>query len=427
LLNELENKNETNNNISLDFDIQRYLDVNIIDSNLYDQEFDIRDAIPISLNLDSFIFIKTSCIHGILHNFKLPIKTEIKWKIKDGIANGAFKIGNGMDAEFFPRDYGDCVIFYPQLQNNNNKNKNNSNNKNLTYKKICIELTVKQLGSDIFKEKEYQFFVNVNILISRKFAKRTFRIKMFVSSKLEKQDQDHDNYNDNKVNNNDTLRSNIINSADDNLKSIVTTNVQRKKEKQKVVDDEERKNQIEFKSDNNCKICNLSVIIINNNDKTKKTTTTATSAATTTTSHPYSIKNLKSYLITSDIIKISAESNINTKNSVISKNNNNNNNDNISSIILTGPNYKKYFINNIQIQPRIFWDSNIGKLVYGNLGQSVIYYTPSESELSKSPITINLYFQYDHNNLDDLQQQRQVILSDSKKLWILRQPPLRLF
>jgi hypothetical protein len=428
LLNELENKNnETNNSISLDFDIHRYLDVNIIDSNLYDQEFGIRDAIPISLNLDSFIFIKTSCIHGILHNFKLPIKTEIKWKIKDGIANGAFKIGNGMDAEFFPRDSGDCVIFYPQLQQNNNNNKNKNNNKNLTYKKICIELTVKQLGSDIFKEKDYQFFVNVNILISRKFAKRTFRIKMFVS-KLEKQDQDNDN-NDNNDNsnsnnkvNNDTLRSNIINS-DDDLKSIITTNVE-KKEKQKVVVEEEEveegKNQIEFKSDNNCKICNLSIAIINNNNNTKKNTTT-----TTATSHPYSIKNLKSYLITSDIIKISAESNINTKNSITSKNNNNNNN--ISSIILTGPNYKKYFINNIQIQPRIFWDSNIGKLVYGNLGQSVIYYTPGESELSKSPITINLYFQYDHNNLDGLQQQQQAILSDSKKLWMLRQPPLRLF
>ncbi len=96
-----------------------------------------------------------------------------------------------------------------------------------------------------------------------------------------------------------------------------------------------------------------------------------------------------------------------------------NNNDN-SSIILTGSNYKKYFIDGIQIQPKIFWKSNIGELVYGNLGQSLIYYTPGESELSKSPITINLYFQYDHN-LQDLQQ---AILSDSKKVWILRQPPL---
>jgi hypothetical protein len=139
LLNELKNTNEiNNNNISLDFDIQRYLDVDISDSNLYKKEFDIKDAIPISLNLKSFIFIKTSCIHGILHNFKLPIKTEIKWKIKGGIANGGFKIGNGMDAEYFPQDSSDSVIFYPPLQNNSN-----SSSKNLTYKKICIELTVK--------------------------------------------------------------------------------------------------------------------------------------------------------------------------------------------------------------------------------------------------------------------------------------------
>ena len=373
MLNELKNKNETNNNISLDFDIQRYLDVDISDSNLYKQEFGIKDAIPISLNLKSFIFIKTSCIHGILHIFKLPIKTEIKWKIQGGIANGAFKIGNGMDAEYFSQDSGDSVIFYPQLQNNNN------NNKNLTYKKICIELTVRQLGSSIFKEQEYHFFVNVNILISRKFAKRTFRIKMFVS-RLD--DQSKDNKVDSHI-----AKPNVINSND--LKSTVTKIEKKEKE------DEEGKNyQISFTSINNsCKICNLSIII-----KTKKTRT----------DHPFSIKGLKSYLITSDIIKISAEESNN--NSIT------NNNDN-SSIILTGSNYKKYFINNIQIQPRIFWKSNIGELVYGNLGQSSIYYTPGESKLSKSPITINLYFQYDHTK-EDIQH---AILSDSKKLWMLRQ------
>jgi hypothetical protein len=391
LLNELKNTNETNNNnnnISLDFDIQRYLDVDISDSNLYEKEFDIKDAIPISLNLKSFTFIKTSCIHGILHNFKLPIQTKIKWKIKGGIANGAFKIGNGMDAEYFPQDSGDSVIFYPPLQNSDN------NDKNLTYKKICIELTVKQLGGDssIFKEKEYHFFVNVNILISRKFAKRTFRIKMFVN-RLEGQDNDNNNYNDdnNKIDNYISKRS-VINS--DDLKSIVTNKVEKKEGK--------NLHQISLKSINSCKICNLSIII-----KTKK-------SSSTNHHPPFYIKALKSYLITSDIIKISAEeNNNNTKNSITNNNNN-------SSIILTGSNYKKYLIDGIQIQPRIFWKSTIGELVYGNLGQSSIYYTPGESELSKSPITINLYFQYDHN-LEDLEQ---AILSDSKKVWILRQPPV---
>src|ERR687895_519279 len=222
----LKNKNEinNNNNISLDFDIQRYLDVDISDFNLYEREFDINDAIPISLNLDSFIFIKTSCIHNILHNFKLPIKTEIKWKIKGGISNGAFKIGNGMDAEYFPRDSGDSVIFYPQLQNNN---------KNLTYKKICIELTVKQLGSSIIKEQEYQFFVNVNILISRKLVKRTFRIKMFVSE-LEDQDNHHGNKADNHIS-----KPSVINS--DDLKSTIKTEKEKEKEKEKE-EEEEGKN-----------------------------------------------------------------------------------------------------------------------------------------------------------------------------------------
>ena len=268
MLNELKNKNETNNNNnnnkSLDFDIQRFLDVDISDSNLYKQEFGIKDAIPISLNLKSFIFIKTSCIHGILHNFKLPVKTEIKWKIQGGIANGAFKIGNGMDAEYFAQDSGDSVIFYPQLQNNDN----DKNNKNLNYKKICIELIVKQLGSSIFKEQEYHFFVNVNILISRKFAKRTFRIKMFVS-KLDDQDNDNNNNNNNQNHNhnhdnkvdNYISKPNVINSND--LKSTATK-IEKKEEKK---EDEEGKNyQISFKSINSsCKICNLSIII-----KTKK-------------------------------------------------------------------------------------------------------------------------------------------------------------
>src|ERR687898_458636 len=325
LLNELQNKNETNN-ISLDFEIQRSLDVSISDSNLYKREFGIKDAIPISLNLESFIFIKTNCIHHILHIFKLPVRTEIKWKIQGGITNGAFKIGNGMD-------------------------------------------------------EEYHFFVNVNILIAKKFTKRTFRTKMFVS-KIE--DQDNDN---NKVDNY-ISKSNIINSH--NLKPTFATITKIEKE------EEEGKNyQISFKSINSCNTCHLSIIM-----NIKKTNT----------HHPFSINALKSYLITSDIIKVSAESN--TKKSITN---------NYSSIILTGLNYKKYLIDSIQIQPRIFWKSNIGELVYGNLGQSLIYYTPGESELSKSPITINLYFQYDHT-LEDLQQ---AILSDSKKLWILRQPPLK--
>jgi hypothetical protein len=378
LLDELENKNETNN-IPLDFDIQRYVDVDISDSNLYQREFGIKDAIPISLNLESFIFIKTHCMHNIFHIFKLPVKTEIKWKIKDGIANGAFKIGNGMDAEYFPRDSGDSVILYPQLQNDND----NRDNKNFKNKKIFLELSVKQLDSNILKKQEYQFLVTVDIFILRKFAKQTFRIKIFVS-RMDNQ---------NNINNSQSNHINNHNSdVDFNSNNLISTT---KLNKTKV--HKKEGNVLLVKSLNDCKICNLSIIV-------------NTAAATATT--PFSINLLKSYLITSDVIKVSAENN-STKNITNDDNN----------IIITGSDYKKYSINGIQIQPRLFWKSNIGGLVYGNLGQSLIYYTPGESELSKSPITLNLYFQYDHSK-DDIQQ---ATLSDSKKLWMLRQPPLRLF
>jgi hypothetical protein len=127
------------------------------------------------------------------------------------------------------------------------------------------------------------------------------------------------------------------------------------------------------------------------------------------------IKFFKKHLITTEIIKISAECNNDT---AAKKNSNTYNNNN--SVLFTGTNYKKYFLDGIKIEPRLFWESNSGKLVYGNLGQSLIYYTPGEDDLLKSPLTINLYFQYDHS-LEDLQQ---AILLDSKKFWILRQPPL---
>ena len=360
MLKNSKNNQESNNNMSLEFDVQRYLDVNIassFDDNYY---FGIKDAIPITLKVESFIFIKSYCKHNIHHIFRLPVKTEIKWKIKGGTDNGAFKIGSGMDAEFFARDSGDSVIFYPELKNIS---------KDTTYKNICIDLTINQLGSTLFEQQEYKFIVNVNILIVRKFLKRDYRVKMFVT-KLDDDDSS-------------SLKSNIL-RPDDDLKSITKV--------------EQEGNLILFKSFNSCKICNLMVIVKYNKSF-------------------FYIKFFKKHLITTEIIKIFAETNNTTTNAKNRWNNNNNNN----SVLLTGTNYKKYFLDGVEIEPRLFWKSNSGKLVYGNLGQSLIYYTPGEEGLSKSPLTINLYFQYDHS-LEDLQQEASLL--DTKKIWILRQPPL---
>ena len=371
LENSKKNNYEPSDKIPLEFDIQRYLDVKLTSSFDDTYYFGIKDAIPITLNVESFIFIKTNCQHNIHHIFRLPVKTEIKWKIKGGTDNGAFKIGGGMDAEFFARDYGDSVIFYPNL---------NNTSKDTTYKNISIYLTINQLGSTLFDQQEYKFVVNVNILITRKLLKTNYRVKMFVS-KLD--NDDHNDENNNKLYNDDSfILNSTIPSKMHDLKSIGKV--------------EQDGNLILFKSFNSCKICNLTAIV-----KSNKTS--------------FFIKFFKKHLITTEIIKISAECNNNTaakKNSNICNNNN--------SVLFTGTNYKKYFLDGIKIEPRLFWESNSGKLVYGNLGQSLIYYTPGEDDLLKSPLTINLYFQYDHS-LEDLQQ---AILLDSKKFWILRQPPL---
>ena len=73
--------------MSLEFDIQRYLDFNLTSRFDDNQYFDIKYAVPITLNVESFIFIKKDCKHNIHHIFRLPVKTEIKWKIKGGTEN----------------------------------------------------------------------------------------------------------------------------------------------------------------------------------------------------------------------------------------------------------------------------------------------------------------------------------------------------
>ncbi|MGZ5485678.1 MAG: hypothetical protein ACXWFB_07195, partial [Nitrososphaeraceae archaeon] len=287
MLKDSKNNHESNNKMSLKFNIQRYLDVSIIPSFDDDDNhfFGIKDAIPITLKVESFIFIKSYCIHNIQHIFRLPVKTEIKWKINGGTENGAFKIGGGMDAEYFARDHGDSVIFYPQLKNTS---------KDTTYRNIGIYLTINQLGSTLFEQQEYKFLVNVNILIIRKFLKRNYRVKMFVS-KLDDGDN-YDDENNNKVDDSSILNSNIISPVDDNdLKSIGKV--------------EQDGDLILFKSVKSCKICNLMVIV-----KSNKTS--------------FYIKFFKKHLITTEIVKISAESNNTT-----TKNSYNNNN---SSVLLTG-------------------------------------------------------------------------------------------
>jgi hypothetical protein len=117
--------------------------------------------------------------------------------------------------------------------------------------------------------------------------------------------------------------SKLHNDDDDNGFSILNSNIQSPDDDLKSIAKVEQDGNLIlfklFKSFNSCKICNLMVIV-----KSNKTS--------------FFIKFFKKHLITTEIIKISAECNNNTTKEINYNNNNNN-----SSVLFTGTNYKKIF------------------------------------------------------------------------------------
>jgi hypothetical protein len=118
------------------------------------------------------------------------------------------------------------------------------------------------------------------------------------------------------------------------------------------------------------------------------------------------INILRSFLITSEILKFSA----------LIENNN-------DPLIITSSKNQKHRIDDIVIRPNMHWISNIGAFVCGNSGESTIYNTPQESELSKAPVILTLYASFNFNS-DFNSKQFKELLSCQKKLWLLRQPPV---
>ena len=58
-----------------------------------------------------------------------------------------------------------------------------------------------------------------------------------------------------------------------------------------------------------------------------------------------------------------------------------------------------------------------GSFPCGDNGDSVIYHSPEEKELSKSPVIISLYEQ---DTSTDSNKDSPSCLSDQKKIWLLR-------
>jgi len=345
---------ESNFLYSVDYKINRYCDIDIA-SPINEFNFGIRDAIPIKLDVKSYVIIKAVCRHQQSHIFQLPVVSKINWKIEqEDKENGAFKIGYGMDAEYMTRDTGNCVLFYPQL----NDIKNNQVKKN-----IKIFLTASQIGLKSFTGKrQYKFLVNIEITIFKKFLKSLCKARI----SLQKNDSDSCKKND--------------------LFLSSTTDYNFENENNRLLIAERYGNLVSIKTQKSCNLCNLRILFRSSRN-------------------PVRINISKSYLITSEILKFTALRE----------------NDNCAPMI-TGSKYQKHPLYDLVISPRIFWTSNIGLFVCGNDGDSVIYATPGESGLSRSPVILVLHANYDL--FSDKFDEQQMSFCDQKKLWLLRQPPV---
>jgi hypothetical protein len=75
--------------------------------------FHQKDRFPIKILPERFLVIIIKCRHKIIHAFKIPIKSSIEWKILNGIENGAFRHGFGVNIKYSDTDSGTSVIYYP--------------------------------------------------------------------------------------------------------------------------------------------------------------------------------------------------------------------------------------------------------------------------------------------------------------------------
>ncbi|MDR4511942.1 MAG: hypothetical protein MRJ93_09600 [Nitrososphaeraceae archaeon] len=344
---------------SINHKIQSFCDVEV-ESPTKEITFGIKDSIPIILHVKSLALVQAFCNHGIVHNFQFPVAYKIEWIIEGGKEKGAFKIGNGISAKYVNKDTGNCVIFYPALHDiSTNPEKKN----------IKILVNIDQIGLKFYTQEKKKYLLNIDIIISKKNLKSSCKGKISIHSDER-----------NNINNYETSLS--LDNLRNELGKENTGNLSIIENKHDDVDS------MSIKPTKSCNICNFRILF-----------------------RPFPIKigiNIsRSYLITSEIIKLST---------IVEQNG-------YDSLIITGTNYQKQRLKDITISPSIYWICNIGEFVYGNSGESTIYNTPKESELSKGPVILTLNASYSFlSNSNSDSKQAEKTLSLQKKLWLLRQP-----
>jgi len=228
-------------------------------------------------------------------------------------------------------------------------------------------VNIDQIGLKFYTQEKKKYLLNIDIIISKKNLKSSCKGKISIHS-----DECNNIHNYEASLSLDNLRNELgkENTAD-NLSIIENKH-----------DDDDS---VSIKPTKSCNICNFRILFRPSPIK-------------------IGIHISRSYLITSEIIKLST---------IVEQNS-------YDSLIITGTKYQKQRLKDMTISPSICWNCNIGEFVCGNSGESTIYNTPNESDLSKGPVILTLNARYAFlSNINSDSKQAEKTLTLQKKTMVI--------
>jgi hypothetical protein len=357
--------------------------------------FHKNEGFPMKLNLDSFIAVTIRCKHDVLNVFRIPIETAIEWKIVNGITDGAFKHGYGLFPEYIDKDRGNSVIFYPS-----NKRMEKGNLPKEIPILVKVKVTKDKLNNltkglliNESDDVNYSSLCNFTtddhgklILTLKMGKKKGFLNKMFYDVSIICES----------INGASGTKIPIISA-----KETGENNTDYKQRYTSYDKDGETIFVIFDNSEQKCATCDLKMTFEPMSKKSKQNKS----------DHKINIDTGRFF--TSECMKISTiQPNI-TNSCDVAWNQISfeikDKKKNLGKFIILGCSPIRTSL--------IKWDSTAGLFPCGNYGSSIIYCSPEEKDLSKSPFIISLY---EKNIFTNTSGEKTVNLLDQKKIWLLR-------